>query len=143
MARQSTVAPSRLTSGGHTNKAPTNTAEQPESSSEPDEESDEQGPNEEEDSLPTEITAWYPVADFQAEFDVILEDGSESQLTERQVQTLSSSLVYRWWVSHGGRDDATGFDEYHIFRILDHALRRDGKVIYEIQWVGYPVSQSS
>ncbi|KAM0469156.1 hypothetical protein ACHAP7_010165 [Fusarium lateritium] len=96
MARQSTVAQPRLTSGGQANQTPASTTEQTEGSSEPDDESDEQGSNEEEESLPTEIPAWHPITDFQVEFDVLLEDGSESRLTERQVQTVSSGPVYRW-----------------------------------------------
>ncbi|KAM0204172.1 hypothetical protein ACHAQI_009998 [Fusarium lateritium] len=98
MARQSTVKQPRLTSGGQANQTPASTTEQTEGSSEPDDESDEQGSNEEEESLPTEIPAWHPITDFQVEFDVLLEDGSESRLTERQVQTVSSGPVYRWWV---------------------------------------------
>ncbi|KAM0209121.1 hypothetical protein ACHAQD_011285 [Fusarium lateritium] len=97
MARQSTVKQPRLTSGGQANQTPASTTEQTEGSSEPDDESDEQGSNEEEESLPTEIPAWHPITDFQVEFDVLLEDGSESRLTERQVQTVSSGPVYRWW----------------------------------------------
>ncbi|KAM0188255.1 hypothetical protein ACHAPI_010745 [Fusarium lateritium] len=96
MARQSTVKQPRLISRRPAIQAAASTAEQAEGSSEADDESDEQGSNEEEDSLPTEITAWHPIADFQVEFEVVLEDGNESRFTERQVQTVSSGLVYRW-----------------------------------------------
>ncbi|EWG55480.1 hypothetical protein FVEG_13473 [Fusarium verticillioides 7600] len=43
----------------------------------------------------------------------------------------------------GGRDEATRFDKFHVFAILDHgsmwdhSSRRAKAFCYKIQWVGY------
>ncbi|KAM0257042.1 hypothetical protein ACHAPA_011909 [Fusarium lateritium] len=82
------------------------------------------------------------VADFKIEFEVVLANGDRKQLSEREVQATRPDLVFLYWECLGGRCTATGFDQYHIFRILNHRLLSSGRQ-YLVQWVGYHQGDST
>ncbi|RKL19221.1 hypothetical protein BFJ68_g3496 [Fusarium oxysporum] len=77
-------------------------------------------------------------------FTVEWNDGGESWEAEFALQFYQPEMVYAYWdAKKGGREEATQFDLYHIFAILDHgsmndhSRRRAKKLVYKIQWVGY------
>ncbi|KAM0233294.1 hypothetical protein ACHAP5_010477 [Fusarium lateritium] len=105
---------------------------------------DEQGSSSSDDSpYPVDITQVEWVANSQIDFTVTLSNGEETVLSEREVQLVNPNLVYACWDTLGGRDQATGYNKYHVLRILDHAIRTDGRLIYEVQWVGYRSREST
>ncbi|KAI6750729.1 hypothetical protein HG530_014625 [Fusarium avenaceum] len=106
-------------------------------------------PNEEADTStvsrppkPTWILRWRPIADFKVEFDVTLDNDQTATLTEFEVQLTRPDLVYGFWYRQHGRDLATGFDHYPVFRVLSNR-RVKGELKYKIQWVGFNQLQSS
>ncbi|CCT72897.1 uncharacterized protein FFUJ_12793 [Fusarium fujikuroi IMI 58289] len=83
---------------------------------------------------------------FTAEWD----DGAESWEPEVSLQGYQPELVYAYWDAiEGGRQGATKFDLFHVFRILEHRTMRDSsrrrakKLCYKVQWVGYDVKDYS
>ncbi|KAF9776747.1 hypothetical protein IL306_005038 [Fusarium sp. DS 682] len=52
------------------------------------------------------------------------EDFTETWVPEHQLQEDVPSKVYRYWHKKGGREKATGLDEFHVFKIL--AVRGEG-----------------
>ncbi|KAI9150437.1 hypothetical protein HJFPF1_10203 [Paramyrothecium foliicola] len=53
---------------------------------------------------------------------------------ERELQSQVPDLVFEYWDAQGGREKATGLEEFHVFRILDSAVDPPS---YRVQWVGY------
>jgi hypothetical protein len=53
---------------------------------------------------------------------------------ERELQAQVPDLVFEYWDAQGGREKATGLEEFHVFRILDSTV---DPLSYRIQWVGY------
>ncbi|KAK5996513.1 hypothetical protein PT974_01848 [Cladobotryum mycophilum] len=54
--------------------------------------------------------------------------------SEYFLQCEVPKLVYDYWAERGGRQTATGLDEYHVFKLLK---RRRIPPSYLVQWVGY------
>ncbi|KAM0338396.1 hypothetical protein ACHAPU_011335 [Fusarium lateritium] len=94
-------------------------------------------------SEPTQILRWERVADFKVEFDVKLASGEHKRLSEREVQASQPTLVYSHWKGLDGRDKTTGYDQFHIFRIINHRVLNNGKISYLVQWVGYCKREST
>ncbi|EEU34557.1 uncharacterized protein NECHADRAFT_88862 [Fusarium vanettenii 77-13-4] len=59
---------------------------------------------------------------------------------EAEAQARYPAAVYNYWQNRGGRGDATGYDHYHVFRVLDHHFD-DLNVLYKVQWEGFPPTQ--
>lgn len=77
-------------------------------------------------------------------FTVEWNDGVESCEPEFALQGYQPELIYAYWdAKKGGRDEATRFNKFHVFAILDHgsmwdhSSRRAKAFCYKIQWVGY------
>ncbi|KAF5227940.1 hypothetical protein FANTH_14638 [Fusarium anthophilum] len=66
---------------------------------------------------------------FTVEFDV-----KWAKEPEWRLQEDIPELVFAYWKGKGGREKATGFTSYHVFRILRGPV--GGK--YLVQWVGFP-----
>lgn len=53
---------------------------------------------------------------------------------ERELQLQVPDLVFEYWEALGGREKATGLEEFHVFRILESTVDPPQ---YRVQWVGY------
>jgi hypothetical protein len=61
--------------------------------------------------------------------------GTTSWEPERELQMQVPNLIFEYWEGQGGREKATGLQEFHVFRILDST---NDPATYRVQWVGYP-----
>ncbi|KAH7313747.1 hypothetical protein B0I35DRAFT_410702 [Stachybotrys elegans] len=69
------------------------------------------------------------------DFKVEWVDAGTSWESERELQLQVPKLVLAYWDALGGRDKATGLEEYHVLRIIDSESTRPPT--YRVQWVGY------
>lgn len=78
------------------------------------------------------------------EFLVNWADGEASWEPEWSLQDQVPNLVFEYWDAKGGREEATGFDTYHVFKILKRTMPSSGnQPQYQIQWVGYRRKEST
>ncbi|KAF4987986.1 hypothetical protein FGRMN_10034 [Fusarium graminum] len=57
---------------------------------------------------------------------------------EIDLQKLYPHVVLQYWASIGGRCQVTGFEMYHVYRIISEEKRH-----FEIQWIGYSDTDTS
>ncbi|KAF4451717.1 hypothetical protein F53441_5396 [Fusarium austroafricanum] len=76
------------------------------------------------------------------DFEVEWWDGDTTREPEWSLQIDAPQVVYDYWsYFDGGRDEATGFEQHYIHKILGHRRKRRGNktwMEYKVQWVGYP-----
>ncbi|CAM1502618.1 Fc.00g073940.m01.CDS01 [Cosmosporella sp. VM-42] len=78
------------------------------------------------------------------DFLVAWEGGEATWETEHALQTQAPTAVFEYWDKFGSREDATGLDIYHVFKILKRMSPSKGKEPkYLIQWVGYRRKEST
>ncbi|KAM0364336.1 hypothetical protein ACHAPK_010723 [Fusarium culmorum] len=65
---------------------------------------------------------------------VSLEGGKTGLIDEKVVHKKVPYLLSQYWQGLCGRDHATGFDKYHVYKIL----KQEGAK-YLVEWVGFPV----
>ncbi|KAM0342859.1 hypothetical protein ACHAPU_009136 [Fusarium lateritium] len=70
------------------------------------------------------------------------ERGDPSNEPEWVIQEDAPETLYAYWEDQGGRCEATKFDKYVVFKLLDHTTRK-GKRWYQVQWTGYSPNDST
>lgn len=66
--------------------------------------------------------------------------------TEFQVQERDEKLLLDYWHDLGGRDKATGMNEYTVFQLLGDKRRKTRKTsvkVYLVHWTGYSKSNAT
>ncbi|KAH6873604.1 hypothetical protein B0T10DRAFT_499636 [Thelonectria olida] len=61
---------------------------------------------------------------------------------ERTFQQDCPLMLYRYWEFIGGREEATGINLFHVFRIRRWKVK-DEKLQFLVEWVGYPPEDST
>ncbi|KAH6949535.1 hypothetical protein DER45DRAFT_649934 [Fusarium avenaceum] len=74
---------------------------------------------------------------FTVDLEIKWTDGDTTTEPEASMQRDVPNLVLKYWEELGGRDQATGFDEWHVFEIHDHHYINKHRE-YLVQWVGFP-----
>ncbi|KAF5667141.1 hypothetical protein FHETE_5844 [Fusarium heterosporum] len=81
---------------------------------------------------------------FEGAYETIVEEyGPQSPwysaiAEEVDLQKLFPHVVLQYWASMGGRCQATGFEMYHVYRIVSEEKRH-----FEVQWIGYSDTDTS
>ena len=78
------------------------------------------------------------------DFLVTWDGGEASWESEFDLQIQAPNAVFEYWDQLDSREDATGLDIYHVFKILKRMNPSKGKEPkYLIQWVGYRRKEST
>ncbi|KAH7189829.1 hypothetical protein DER44DRAFT_798050 [Fusarium oxysporum] len=75
------------------------------------------------------------------------EGGETTWESEWSLQEQVPALVFKYWKNRDSREAATNLDVYHVFKILNRTTQpgksKGDKFMYEVQWVGYPRTDST
>ncbi|KAF4498891.1 hypothetical protein FAGAP_4904 [Fusarium agapanthi] len=69
-------------------------------------------------------------------------DSPRSWELEEFLPQIGHETVYNYWKDRGGRDEVTGLEEHHVFKVKSKGWKK-GEWSYNCQWVGYPPEQNT
>ncbi|KAF5648603.1 hypothetical protein F52700_919 [Fusarium sp. NRRL 52700] len=70
------------------------------------------------------------------------DDSPRSWEPEEFLQRIDSEALYTYWEDRGGREEVTGLEEHHVFKVKAKGWNK-GKLFYDCQWVGYPPEENT
>lgn len=73
---------------------------------------------------------------FTVDLEIQWTNGDITIEDEAFMQRWIPDLLFKYWGDLGGRDQATGFDQWHVFKIHEHCYVNKVRE-YLVQWVGF------